>query len=647
MDPIARQTALAAAGAAGEASYVDDVFSTFLYEGTNSTLNIANGIDLSNEGGLVWIKRRSDSSNHCLWDTERGVQKGLSTNNNSSVSDATGYGAFGLTAFNSDGFTLGSSWMGENSSGDYTSWTFRKAPGFFDVVTYTGNATAGRTVAHNLGSEPGFIMVKCTNQGAGWWCYHRSLGNDYAIRMDSTAAKTNAANYWNDTTPTSTEFTLGDYGDTNGSGKTFVAYIFAHDDQSFGTSSDEAIIKCGGYTGSGSTGLSINVGFEPQFVILKRTDSTSDWLILDSMRGVTRGSDDDIILTANQTANEATSKFNAMSFNTTGFTLDSSVGSVNGNGGTYVYIAIRRPHKPLTAGTEVFDIDTFAGSGSAPVLDTGFPVDLTYTGWRDRNYVAAIVDRKDQTERYPTTGGGFNSTSTGIKFDLMDSVGITSYAGDTGYNVVNYSFRRAPGFFDIASFTPTSTNAALNVNHDLGVEPELMIVKQHGISDNWYVYHEHLGGTHTLKLNLADAASDVSNIWADTDPTASVFTVGTEFTDTFLFCRAYLFATLAGVSKVGTYSGTGNAINVDCGFTAGARFVMIKRSDSTGDWYVWDTARGIVSGNDEYLLVNENGLSVTTNTDYIDPLNSGFTVTSSAPAALNASGGTYIFFAIA
>ncbi|MDB4416865.1 hypothetical protein N9277_01220, partial [bacterium] len=113
--------------------------------------------------------------------------------------------------------------------------------------------------------------------------------------------------------------------------------------------------------------------------------------------------------------------------------------------------------------------------------------------------------------------------------------------------------------------------------------------------------------------------------------------------DTYI---AYLFATLAGVSKVGSYTGTGSNVDVDCGFSAGARFILIKRTDSTGDWYVWDSVRGIVAGNDPYLLLNSTSAEVTS-TDYIDPLASGFTVTSSAPAALNASGGNYIFLAIA
>ena len=131
-------------------------------------------------------------------------------------------------------------------------------------------------------------------------------------------------------------------------------------------------------------------------------------------------------------------------------------------------------------------------------------------------------------------------------------------------------------------------------------------------------------------------------------PTSTVFSVSSSSfvnENTYSYI-SYLFATLPGISKIGTYSGTGNAINVDCGFSTGARFILIKRTDSTGDWYGYDTARGIVSGNDPYLLLNSAAAEVT-NTDYIDPLNAGFTVTSSAPTGLNASGGTYLFLAIA
>jgi hypothetical protein len=109
---------------------------------------------------------------------------------------------------------------------------------------------------------------------------------------------------------------------------------------------------------------------------------------------------------------------------------------------------------------------------------------------------------------------------------------------------------------------------------------------------------------------------------------------------------AYLFATLPGVSKVGSYTGTGTTNQIDCGFSGGARFVLIKRTDSTGDWYVWDSARGIVAGNDPYLLINSTAAEVTS-TDYVDTYSAGFEISSTAPAGINANGGSYIFLAIA
>jgi hypothetical protein len=125
-----------------------------------------------------------------------------------------------------------------------------------------------------------------------------------------------------------------------------------------------------------------------------------------------------------------------------------------------------------------------------------------------------------------------------------------------------------------------------------------------------------------------------------------VFSVGGNNVGAGTTYVAYLFATCAGVSKVGTYTGTGTTLQINCGFTAGARFVLIKRTDSTGDWYVWDSARGIIAGNDPYLLLNSTAAEVT-NTDYVDAYSAGFELSSTAPAALNANGGTYIFLAIA
>ena len=175
-----------------------------------------------------------------------------------------------------------------------------------------------------------------------------------------------------------------------------------------------------------------------------------------------------------------------------------------------------------------------------------------------------------------------------------------------------------------------------------------MIAKRRNDTQNWVVYHSLVGAGKYYNLNTTSGASTLSTVWGGVAPTSTQFTVGNSTTvnfngDSYI---TYLFATLAGISKVGSYTGTGSNVDVDCGFSAGARFILIKRSDSTGDWYVYDSARGIVAGNDPYFLLNSTAAEAT-GTDYIDPLSSGFTVTSSAPAGLNASGGSYIFLAIA
>jgi hypothetical protein len=200
---------------------------------------------------------------------------------------------------------------------------------------------------------------------------------------------------------------------------------------------------------------------------------------------------------------------------------------------------------------------------------------------------------------------------------------------------------------DVVCYTGTGV-AGRTVAHNLTVAPELMIVKSRSGATNWIVYSNASGNTKFLQLNTTIAESTGATIWNNTTPTSSVFSLGTATTvninnGTFV---AYLFATCAGVSKVGSYTGTGATQNIDCGFTGGARFVLIKRANSTGAWYYWDTARGIVAGNDPYLLLNSSDAEVS-NTDYIDTYSAGFAISSTAPSAINGSGDSFIFLAIA
>jgi hypothetical protein len=237
---------------------------------------------------------------------------------------------------------------------------------------------------------------------------------------------------------------------------------------------------------------------------------------------------------------------------------------------------------------------------------------------------------------------------------IMNSIRIassgTNYLNNGSYTYANYSFKRAPNFYDVVCYT--GTGSSRTVTHNLTVAPQLLFVKSRSNTQAWSALCTLNSGLQG-NLNTSGAlgtpsAAVFGNGTSYVAPTASVFTVGTdnETNASGWTYVAYLFATCAGVSKVGSYTGTGTTLQIDCGFTSGARFVMIKRSNSTGDWYVWDSARGITAGNDPYSLLNSNAAEVT-GTDYVDTYSAGFEISSTAPAAINASAGTFIFLAIA
>jgi hypothetical protein len=637
--------------------YVEDVFSTWLYNGNGSTQTITNGIDLSTKGGMVWIKDRTVATNNALFDTNNGATKYLqsdsTTNQNTNATT--------LTAFNSNGFALGNALITNANASAFVSWAFRKQLKFFDVVTYTGNG-ANRTIAHNLGSVPGCIIIKSTsNVGTNWAVYHRSIANTDYLSLNLTNAVTTNNRYWNNTTPTSTVFSLGDGSEVNANGWTYVAYLFAHNAGGFGASGSDNVISCGSVTTNGSGVGSVNLGWEPQWVLVKVTNTTNDWRIIDNMRGfaatyIANGSNQ---LRANTTGAESDASYFC---NSTGFTFDAGVSQ------PFIYIAIRRgPMRTPTTGTSVFTPTVYTGTNvDNRLVNTTIAPDMVWVRQRDSTTVAGmVVGDRLRSQPYLLTGSTaaevndansfdaqlVSGTEYGNAFSSMNGFWVgndaTSQlnASTTASNQIAEAFKRAPGFFDVVCYT--GTGAAAAQTHNLGVVPELMIVKKRSAADDWAVYANN-DNTDFLLLNTTAATADDNTYWNDTSPTASVFTVGTnaDVNTSAATYVAYLFATVAGVSKVGSYTGTGTTLQVNCGFTGGSRFVLIKRTDSTGDWYVWDSARGIVAGNDPYLLLNSTAAEVT-GTDYIDTFSSGFEISSTAPAAINANGGTFIFLAIA
>ena len=222
-------------GAVPKKTYIDDIFSTYLWTGTGSAITINNGIDLSGEGGMVWEKQRDGTSDHNIVDTVRGASAGRLRANGSNAEGGTNY----IASFNSTGFVTGTDSDVTGSGETFASFTFRRASGFFDCVKWQGNGTAGRQISHSLNCVPGMIIVKSRSTN-NWYVYHRGTHDtspeDYVLMLDGTDARIDAA-LFNDTLPTSTHFTLNGGDQVNGSGTDYVAYVFAGgEDQTTATS---------------------------------------------------------------------------------------------------------------------------------------------------------------------------------------------------------------------------------------------------------------------------------------------------------------------------------------------------------------------------------------------------------------------------
>ena len=143
----------------------------------------------------------------------------------------------------------------------------------------TGTA---RTVAHNLGSVPGVVLIKNLDQSQNWVMYHRSIANTKALLLDDAGGTTTSQGYWNNTSPTASNFTVGNDNMMNGNGNNYIAYIFAHDEAVFGLEGDTSVIKCDSYTGNGSSnGPDVNLGWEPQWLLIKRSNTSEDWMLFD------------------------------------------------------------------------------------------------------------------------------------------------------------------------------------------------------------------------------------------------------------------------------------------------------------------------------------------------------------------------------
>jgi len=265
-------------------------FNTKLYTGNATNPTTISGIGFQPD--WVWTKLRSGGTEaHRLCDAVRGVTKDLF----SDATDGEATNTIGLKSFNSDGYVIGNSngynlnsgtfvswnWLASNTTasntqGDITSTVSANTTSGFSIVSYTGNNSAGATVGHGLGAVPKWFIVKRRNASGGWVVYNEALGNTKIIELHDTSASQTSSAAWNNTSPSSTTFTLGDYTSTNTSGGTYIAYCFAE---------KKGYSKFGSYQGNSSNdGTFVYTGFRPAFVMIKSSSDSSTWHLADNKR---------------------------------------------------------------------------------------------------------------------------------------------------------------------------------------------------------------------------------------------------------------------------------------------------------------------------------------------------------------------------
>ena len=863
MTPI--QQLMLGAGGAIKKTYMEDIFSNYLWKGNNQDRTITNNIDLKKEGGMVWVKRRTADHSSILADTERDDpsltgQKYISTDTNSAQSSDTN----GIKYFYNTGFSTGSGGHVNSSSHSYSSYSFRRASGFFDVIKYTGNGSNGRQISHNLGSVPGCIWVKRIDAGADWQVYHRgnadtSNAGNYWLSLNQNYSKGNSDRFY-DLEPTSTYFTVSDHESINTNSYEYIAYLFAGgastaataksieldgsndyfqtststdfefsgdftfecwfnpqtitgnrgiftlgqsnleggfelyasnktlkvDDEGstksfggnyldrnqwyhiafvrsgtkntlylngtdignytsshtyginsggnrstimmgtgyngavehyfdgnisnvrvlngtalytssfrpptepltnitntkllccnnssvtgstvapttltasgtvastkhpfddpkgfvFGDNKDQNVIKCGSYVGNGSsTGPIINLGWEPQWVLIKRTDANEDWTLYDSMRGIITGGDD-IQFKINRDYDDITGT-NRISLIANGFKIVSNDGDINQSGGNYVYTCIRRSDgyvgKPAEAGTDVFAMDTGSSSSTIPTFDSNFVVDYALRKATASGAEWASINRLTG-EKYLVPSGTAAEGSYGyFKWDSNVGFGTNFSSG-----VQAWMWKRSNSFTTLAY--QGNGVAGRQIAHDMNKTVEMLGLKHRSSSSyNWMCYHKGLnGGTspedYYLRLNTNDVEGS-STYLNSTAPTSTHITLGSNNAinangDDYI---AMLFASVDGISKVGSYTGNGSSNGPVITTNFAPRFVLIKcTSHSSTNWKVFDTIRGI----DKDLSLNSDDAQAD-DTDWMDLSSTGFQL-ADGDGESNGNNKTYIYYA--
>ena len=640
---------------------------------------------------LVWIKSRNIGYSHSLQDTVRGTGTSTVLNTDLSVAEGT-YGAYGqITSFDTNGFTVASGGHSQygtaqvNDNGyTYVAWCFNAGSGSsasntdgsitstvkantdagFSIVTYSGNSGSSATIGHGLNSAPELIITKSRGHAAGFpTMANLSSGSIYGLRLNSSGANdtANGSIFYNNTDPTNSVYTVGSSDETNDS-YNYVSYCFH---------SVDGYQKIGSYTSDGSDGdVFVETDFEPAFLMIKNTSATYDWVIFDNKRDTANLRDSK--LSPNTTSAEYSATSIGVDFTSDGFVVRGTDDAINHGTSTFIYLAIAADPDTTTPTVEnSFDVVTYTGTGAAQDIETDFKPDLIWVKRRNstgNNEIYDSVRGEHKVLQTDNSSAEFDYSTNGVTsfdsngFSVAGSAGNHNVSGGTfvawvwkagdhddnlpeinteGTIDSTVSVNDAAGF-SIVKYRGTLTSAGnISVGHGLSSAPELIISKRTDSTGPWRIRPFFLNNNayDYLEFDSGALAQLSSGDGTMAVPTSTTFdnnwNSGIGASGDII---AYCWYSVSGHSKIGSYSGnstSGRLINI--GFQA--RWVMIKTTNATSNWFILDSQRGgtkdLRPNSSNAEETRTNGVTFVSNGFEIDDTSVGF----------NNTGTNYIYMA--
>jgi hypothetical protein len=657
---------------------------------------------------FVWTKNRGLAEPHMLYDSVRGVEQTLYSNDTDAQYNDSG----SLTSFNSNGFGLGT-YTGTNRDGyEFVAWCFKgggnsntwnidgtgygtvSAAGLdggtisptgasvntgsgFSIIQYTGNDTQDATYNTGLTVTSDLVITKSTST-MSWYVWSSVLpsGTNY-LKLEASVGQQTTYTPLYPTNPVSGGagvFKIGSDQGVNESTKSYISYHFANISgyQKIGTYPGTGL-DVGNYIYTDSNGDGTGTdGFEPAFLLVKRTDTSADWFIYDNKRMYTSEAPHNPFsgeLRPNR--NIAEDDYDGYNFYSNGFELANSGTNMNASGGTYLYLAIAADkNTSVPSADNSFETTLYSGSGSAQPIYGSFKPDFVWT----KNYLAnashylfdsvrgpgkeIYSDLTTQEYADPATltsfaPNGFSvGTGTGVNNSSNSYVAWNWKAGPPSINIngtrKSVVSANANAGFSIVSWK--GDGATATIGHGLGVAPNLIFVKKLDGTSNWPVYSSVLtSAAYRLLLDDTVQQNTTNDEWNSTAPTADVFSVGNggNVSDNDKAFIGYCFANKAGYVSIGSYAGNGLATGVFTVTGFEPSWLLVKEYDDAGGyWIIVDNKRN--TSNPRTLNLFPNAQDVETNFGHFDFLSSGGGGFQPANnnADTNASGKNYLYMAI-